>query len=129
MADTLSSLAQNYFFAIAAFLFMVGLHTMLTHSNLIKKIIALNIMESSIFLFFVAVGHVRGGRAPIMDPAGPSAGLYINPLPSALILTGIVVSVSITAFALGLVIKLYEHYGVLDVDVILRMIREKQDDH
>lgn len=128
MAEILSQLADNYFYAIAAFLFMVGLHTMLTHSNLIKKVIALNIMESAIFLFFVAIGYVRGGRAPIMEAGVPPSGLYINPLPSALILTGIVVSVSITAFALSLVIKLYEHYGVLDVDEILRMIRERAED-
>ena len=128
MLDMLGDIAHNYFFAISAILFIVGLHTMLTHSNLIKKVIALNIMETSIFLFFVAIGYVRGGRAPMMEPGGPVDAAYINPLPSALILTGIVVSVSITAFALALIVKLYQHYGVLDVDEILRMIRERQDD-
>lgn len=128
MLEMLSAIADNYFFAISAILFIVGLHTMLTHSNLIKKVIALNIMETSIFLFFVAVGYVRGGQAPIMEASGAVTGAYINPLPSALILTGIVVSVSITAFALALIVKLYQYYGVLDVDEILRMIRERQDD-
>ncbi len=128
MVEVLGQLTDNYFYAISAVLFMVGLHTMLTHSNLIKKVIALNIMETSIFLFFVAVGYVRGGKAPIIDPVEGAVGLYINPLPSALILTGIVVSVSITAFALGLIVKLYQHFGVLDADEILRMIREQSDD-
>jgi multicomponent Na+:H+ antiporter subunit C len=91
---------------------------MLTHSNLIKKIIGLNIMETSVFLFFVAIGYVRGGSPPILT--NPS-DVIINPLPSALILTGIVVGVSVTAFAISLVIKIYKAYGTIDAEEIMRI--------
>ncbi len=108
---------------MAIVLFLIGFWIMLTHSNLIKKIIGMNIMETAIFLFFVAIGYVKGGRAPIYTEPG---ALYVNPIPSALILTGIVVSVSITAFALSLVIKLYSHYGTVDADEIA-LIRSHEE--
>ncbi|RJX26251.1 MAG: cation:proton antiporter [Dethiobacter sp.] len=117
-------LLNNYYYFVAMVLFVIGFHTMLTHSNLIKKIIGMNIMDTSIFLFFVAIGYVRGGRAPIIQEG---AGYqYINPLPSALILTGIVVAVSVTAYALSLISKLYAHYGTVDADEIA-LIRAREE--
>lgn len=106
-----------YFFAII--LFIIGFHTMLTHNNLIKKVIGMNIMDMAIFLFFVAIGYVRGGRSPILEPGVAHA--FINPLPSVLILTGIVVAVSVTAYALSLIISLYKHYGTIDAEEIMRI--------
>ncbi|MBT9139542.1 MAG: Na(+)/H(+) antiporter subunit C1 [Dehalococcoidia bacterium] len=106
-----------YFFAIL--LFIIGFHTMLTHNNLIKKVIGMNIMDTAIFLLFVAIGYVRGGRSPILEPGVDH--VFINPLPTALILTGIVVAVSVTAYALSLIIKLYKHYGTIDAEEIMRI--------
>ncbi|MCR3921798.1 MAG: cation:proton antiporter subunit C [Firmicutes bacterium] len=117
--EILSRLHQNSFYFFAIILFIIGFHTMLTHDNLIKKIIGMNIMDTSIFLFFVAIGYVRGGRAPILEPG--TTQTYINPVPSALILTGIVVGVSITAYALSLIVKLYKHYGTIDAEEIMRL--------
>ena len=115
---------DNLFYAMAFVIFLTGFWIMLSHANLIKKIIGMNIMESAIFLFLVAIGYVRNGSAPIITEANSSI-TYVNPLPSALILTGIVVSVSVTAFALGLVVRLYQHYGTVDVDEITRMRSEE----
>lgn len=122
--EIINKLLQNYYYFAAMVLFVIGFHTMLTHSNLIKKIIGMNIMETSVFLFFVSVGYVHGGRAPIF--LNGDAYDYVNPLPSALILTGIVVAVSVTAYALSLIVKLYEHYGTLDADEIA-LIRTRED--
>ena len=118
-----STLLNNMHYFAAMLLFLIGFHTMLTHSNLIKKIIGMNIMETSVFLFFISIGYIRGGNAPIIDP---SVSGYINPLPSALILTGIVVGVSLTAFALAMTVKLYEYYGTVDTDEILRLRDEEE---
>lgn len=115
---------DNAFYAMAFIIFLTGFWIMLSHANLIKKIIGMNIMESAIFLFLVAIGYIKDGSAPIITDANPSV-TYVNPLPSALILTGIVVSVSVTAFALGIVVKLYQHYGTVDVDEITRMRSEE----
>jgi len=80
-------------------------------------------MESSIFLLFIAAGNIRGGAVPILDTTGEQLQ-YINPLPSALILTGIVVSVSVTAFALALIMKLNRIYGTIDSREIFRLRNE-----
>ncbi len=118
MIDVAMRLYENMYYLVSVILFVIGFHTLLTHSNLIKKIIGMNIMETAVFLFFVSTGYVRGGVAPIIEPGVEQ---YVNPLPTALILTGIVVAVSVTAFALSLIVKLYESYGTLDAEEIMRI--------
>jgi multicomponent Na+:H+ antiporter subunit C len=113
-----------YFFAVV--LFLIGAYTLLVHPNLLKKIIGLNIASTAVFLFFIAMGNVRGRMEPLIDPAHPAAE-FVNPVPSALILTGIVVSVSITAFALALVLKLYRHFGMLNAEEIVRLRGRGED--
>nr|WP_177159647.1 cation:proton antiporter subunit C [Anaerobranca gottschalkii] len=121
--EFIRALITNYYYFVSILLFLIGFHTMLTHSNLIKKVIGMNIMETSIFLFFVAIGYVDGKNAPILNEKAVG---YINPLPSALILTGLVVGVSLTAFSLSLIVKLYKYYGTLDADEIMR-IRSQEE--
>ncbi len=114
--DLLTGIAHNYYYMVAIILFVIGMHTMLTHGNMIKKVIAMNIMDTSVFLMFVAIGYSYGSKAPII---GEEVGVvYANPLPGALILTGIVVAVSVTAYALSLVVKIHHFYGTCDYDEI-----------
>ena len=125
-----SNLLTNYIEATAFILFGIGLTTLMLHKNLIKKLIGFNIMETSIFLFLTAQGYISGRSAPIIVDGITEIEYYINPLPSALVLTGIVVAVSITAFMLVLCIKIYEHYGTLDMDKIMLMAlaeREREE--
>lgn len=121
-------LAANYPYVFAVVLFVIGVHTLLAHANLLKKIIGLNIAGTAVFLYFIAMGNVRGRLEPLVDPAHPHAE-FVNPVPSALILTGIVVAVSVTAFALSLVLKLYRHYGTLDAEEIVRLRSILDEDH
>lgn len=116
----------NYIGAIA--LFVIGLRIVVTHSNLIKRIMGLNIMGTGVFLFFVAIGNVTGGIPPIIND-GQSSPVYINPLPSVLILTGIVVVVSITVYSLSLVIRIYENYNTIDQKELTRLQAEEENDH
>jgi multicomponent Na+:H+ antiporter subunit C len=113
----ISDAAVQYNYLVSSTLFLIGLYTMITRKNLIKKIMGLNIMETSVLLFFISLGSVEGGRAPIIIP-GEENVLYVNPLPQALVLTAIVIAVSVTGFALALIIKLYGDYGTLDSDKI-----------
>ncbi len=111
-------------YIVTVILFSIGLYALVVKPNLLKKLIGLNIMETAVYLFFVAVGDVRLGasssqwaKAPFIHNAQAAAqGLepMTNPIPSALILTAIVVSVCITALALSVTVKLYQHYGTLD---------------
>ena len=102
----------------------------LAESNLIKKIIGLNIMETSVFLFFIALGNVAGKGPPVISPYDPGSdilrGEFINPLPSVLVLTGIVVALSVTAFALVIVIKVYNYYGTIETDEIFEIRSRKK---
>lgn len=116
--SSFDSIIDNINYIGAFILFIIGLYTVLTHSNLLKRIIGVNIMETSIFLFFVSIGYIKGGQAPIIDVTLGEV-VYVNPLPSAMILTGIVVAVSITAYALSLIIRIHEAYGTIELTEIL----------
>jgi len=119
----MANFVSNHFEVTAMVLFGIGFVTLLMQKNLIKKIIGLNIMDSAIFLFLASKGYISGRSAPIIIDGITTAENYVNPIPSALVLTGIVVAVSITAFALALSLKLYERYGTLDMDKIYIMAK------
>ncbi|MDO4490362.1 MAG: cation:proton antiporter subunit C [Lachnospiraceae bacterium] len=112
--------------ACAMILFGIGFTTLLLHKNLIKKIIGLNIMDTAVYLFLAAMGYIDGRVAPIVVNGITDMDHYINPIPSGLVLTGIVVSVSTTALMLALTIRLYQKYHSLDLDeILMRMQREE----
>ena len=102
---------------ISLLLFMIGLYGVISKNNLIKKIIGLAIINASVVLFFIAIGYREGGLAPIMssEEVGSTNIIFVNPIPQALMLTAIVVSISLTAVALALVVKIYSKYKTLDV--------------
>ena len=101
---------------------MLGFYAMIAKDNLIKKIIGMNIFQTAVFLMYISIGKVRGGTAPILWEAG---GPYDNPLPHVLILTAIVVSVSTTAVAFGLIIRIYKAFGTIQETTILEVKRRK----
>ncbi len=117
-------LYERYFITGSIILFGVGFVILMLHNNLIKKLIGMNIMDTAVFLFFITQGYIDGREAPIIRGEFQGAEGYVNPVPTALMLTGIVVAVSITAFALALIIKLHEKYGTIELDEILKMREE-----
>lgn len=111
--------------AVAFLLFGIGFANLLLQRNLVKKIIGLNIMDSGLYLFLAEKGYISGRVAPIIVDGVQSVEAYINPVPSGLVLTGIVVSVSVTAFMLALTVRLYKRYHTLDLDEIsMRLNKE-----
>ena len=92
-------------------LMMIGFYIVIAQSNLVKKIIGLNIFQTSVFIFYISAGKVDGGTAPILVEG---ATVYSNPLPHVLILTAIVVGIATTALALALVMRIREAYGTVD---------------
>jgi len=95
-------------------LFCVGLYMLVAKSNLLKKLLGLNVMETAVFAFIVTAGMVEGGDPPIMV-AGTSAP-FASPIPHAMVLTGIVVAVSVTAVALALIVQIHAHFGTIEID-------------
>lgn len=120
-----SNLLANLEETVAIILFGIGFTTLLFNRNIIKKIIGFNIMDSSVFFFLASMGYIDHRVAPIIIGGNTSAELYINPIPSGLVLTGIVVSVSVTAMMLALSIRLYQRYHTLNMDEIYMFAQEE----
>jgi multicomponent Na+:H+ antiporter subunit C len=110
--ETIAEL-YNYWAVVA--LMSIALYIIVAQHNLIKKIIGLNIFQTSIFIFYISVGNVEGGTAPILSD---SISVYSNPLPHVLILTAIVVGIATTALALALIVRIKEAYGTIEEDDI-----------
>ncbi|MBQ3223435.1 MAG: cation:proton antiporter subunit C [Clostridia bacterium] len=122
----LQNLAANYEEVAAMILFGIGFTNLLLQQNLIKKIIGFGMMDAAIFLFLASMGYVEGGKAPIVVDGILDASYYINPVPGGLVLTGIVVSVSVTAVMLALAVRLYRRYHTLDLDEITYLARKEE---
>ncbi len=116
---------SNYAEVIAMALFATGFANLLLQKNLIKKIIGLNIMDSSIYLFLAVKGYITGRTVPIVVDGVTSVERYINPIPAGLVLTGIVVSVSVSALMLSLTIRLYRRYRTLNLDEISTRLKKE----
>ena len=118
---------HNYEEMAAMILFGIGFTTLLLHKNMIKKIIGFSIMDSAVYLFLAAKGYINGRVAPIVVDGVQSMEAYINPIPAGLVLTGIVVSVSVTALMLSLTVRLYRRYHTLDIDEITAQMRREEE--
>lgn len=113
-------LQYNYWIVIV--LMMIGFYIVISHGNLIKKLLGLTIFQTSVFILYISMGKVEGGSAPILDE---SITLYSNPLPHVLILTAIVVGIATTALGLALVVRIHESYGTVEEDRIQQMDNEQ----
>jgi multicomponent Na+:H+ antiporter subunit C len=110
------SFLNNYIYYIGAFgLVFIGLYILLTKHNLIKMIIGLAIMDTGVNLLLIAIGYVKEGTAPIFSRPELIPEGMVDPTPQALVLTAIVIGVAVLALALSLAIRLYQHYGTLDM--------------
>jgi len=98
-------------------LFLIGLYGVVSKRNLIKIIIGIAIMEYSINLFFIMIGYIEGGTAPIITK-GFEQAQFVDPLPQAMILTSIVIGLATTALLLAVAIRIYQKYGTFDINDI-----------
>lgn len=124
----LQNLWENRIPVVSVLLFAVGFTTLMLHRNLLKKIIGLNIMDTAAYLFLTSLGYIAGRKPPIITGGSTEPSEYVNPLPAGLVLTGIVVSVSVTALMLSLTVRLYRRYHTLDLDRIYATARAEQEE-
>ena len=101
-------------------LMMTGLYIVIARGNLVKKIVGLNIFQTSMFMFYISIGKVTGGTAPIFpyDMEIDPNVIYSNPLPHVLILTAIVVGIATTSLGLALIVRIRESYGTIEEEKI-----------
>ena len=107
----------NYWIVIL--LMMTGLYMVISTRSYLKKVIGLNLFQTSVIIFYISMGDVIGGAAPIIEE-GVEVEHYSNPLPHVLMLTAIVVGVSTTALGLALVVRINKAYGSVEEDEIIR---------
>tara|TARA_R110000868_G_scaffold88461_1_gene246620 strand:+ start:1589 stop:2023 length:435 start_codon:yes stop_codon:yes gene_type:complete len=122
LAELLTLIGGHYNYWMVIILMMIGLYITISRGNLVKKIVGLNIFQSSVFMLYISMGKVAGGTAPIIT--GNPDEVYSNPLPHVLILTAIVVGISTTALALALVVRIREAFGTIEEDEILTIERD-----
>ena len=120
-------LIHNYLAVVSMVLFGIGFGNLLLQKNLIKKIIGMNIMDTAAYLFLTSIGYIQGRLSPVITEADTAAEHYVNPLPAGLVLTGIVVSVSVTAVMLALTIRIYRRYHTLNLDGIYRYVHDEME--
>ena len=116
----------NYEEMAAMILFGIGFTTLLLDRNMIKKIIGFSMMDSGVYLFLAAKVYIEGRTAPIVVDGVQSVEAYINPIPAGLVLTGIVVSVSVSALMLALSVRLYYRYHTLNLDEIVMLAGKEE---
>jgi multicomponent Na+:H+ antiporter subunit C len=102
-------------YLVVVFLMMAGFYVVIAQGNLIKKLVGLGLFQASVFILYITMGNISGGRAPIVVE-GVTA--YSSPLPHVLILTAIVVGVATTAVGLALAVRIHEAYDSVEEDQI-----------
>ncbi|MGI6150119.1 MAG: hypothetical protein GX195_09465 [Firmicutes bacterium] len=105
---------DNLFYLLTTILFLIGLWIVLSHGNLVKKIMGITIMKSAVFLCILASGFVHSQRG------------IPNPMPARIVIAGLVVTTAVTAVALALVAELARYYGTADINEITRLRRMGQ---
>ena len=109
-------IASHYVYWVLFAVMMIGLYVVISHGNLLKKLIGLSVFQVGVFLFFISLGKVDGGSAPIVSP---DVETYSHPLPQVLILTAIVVGVATLAVGLALAVRIFETYGTVEEEEVL----------
>jgi len=110
-----------YPYVFTLMIILIGLHAIIVAKNLLKKVIGLSILQAGVILFFIVYATKHKATVPIIDPVlGTDPSNYMNPLPHGLMLTAIVVAVATTGTALSLLIDIYNRFGTLDEDDILK---------
>jgi multicomponent Na+:H+ antiporter subunit C len=118
-------------YALCFLLFMIGLYCAVVKKNMVKIVIGIMVMEYAVNLFLIMLGYRAGGVAPILDKAQLEAGAgrlatdflnsSVDPLPQALVLTAIVISLGSLALMISICIRTYERYGTFDITQIRRL--------
>lgn len=105
-----------YNYIVAIVLMMIGLYIIIVDKNLIKKLIGINIFQTSVLLFYISLSYVRSAHLPIIEP---DTVKYSNPLPQVLMLTAIVVGIATFALGLSIVVRIQESYSCIEEDKIV----------
>ena len=113
-------LATKGIYSLVLILLFLGLYGMIVSNNYMKKMMAMNVMQVAVIFFYLCFAQKDGGMIPILNGITTDPNAYINPLPHALMLTAIVVSLGTTGVALAVLMRIKEAYGSVEEDEVLR---------
>ncbi len=116
-----------YNYWVCIILMMVGFYGVMAKTNLVKKAISLGLFQTGILVFYITIGKIDGGTAPVNVSGKAGEVIYTNPLPHALMLTAIVVGVATLAVAMAIVVNIRQTYGTVDEHDIHRLENEMPD--
>jgi NADH-quinone oxidoreductase subunit K/multicomponent Na+:H+ antiporter subunit C len=119
---------QGLFLTNAAALILVGLFGILTRKNIIKILLAINIMQTGVNLLLVGVGWLEEGVAPILEPGLGITSRFVDPLPQAMVLTAIVIAFGTTALGLTVAVNYIRSHGSMDTTSLMGRFTEKEED-
>ena len=114
-------MTHNLNYIIALSIFIVALYAIISSQNLIKKLLALGMLQMSVLLFFISLGKIIGGKVPILKCLDfvKCPEIYNNPVPHTLMLTAIVVGLSTLSVGLAIIIKIRQEIGSINEDEII----------
>ncbi|MBE8191341.1 MAG: cation:proton antiporter subunit C [Alphaproteobacteria bacterium] len=110
---------------LVIFLMMLGFYTLIARGNMVKKMVGLNVFQTSVFILYISMGKIDNSTAPILTD-NPLA-IYANPLPHVLILTAIVVGVATTALGYALIIRIYENFGTIEDHELVDFMEDEEN--
>jgi multicomponent Na+:H+ antiporter subunit C len=116
----MSVVSGHYGYWMTIVLMVAGMYIVIARGNLLKKLIGLAVLQTSVYLLYIGPAKLIGGTAPIV---ADGYAVYSNPLPHVLILTAIVVGVATLALGLAIVVRIREAYGSIEEDEILAQDR------
>jgi len=125
MNDVMQSLLGQWNYYLVITLMMIGFYAVIARANMVKKMVGLNIFQTSVFMLYISMGKISEGTAPILT--GEADTVYSNPLPHVLILTAIVVGVATTAVGYALIIRIQESFGTIEDDDIIVLMEDGAD--
>lgn len=102
-------------------LILIGMYAVLVKKNIVKIIIGLSIIDAGVHLLLIAIGYVEDATAPIFSTESLRPEQMVDPVPQALVLTAIVIGLGVTAVALSLAIRLYDHHKTLNINKIRKL--------
>jgi multicomponent Na+:H+ antiporter subunit C len=125
MSDLMQTLLGQWNYFLVITLMMIGFYAVIARGNMVKKMVGLNIFQTSVFMLYISMGKISEGTAPILT--GEADTLYSNPLPHVLILTAIVVGVATTAVGYALIIRIQESFGTIEDDDIIVLMDDEPE--
>lgn len=126
MTELNAFLAENGIFMLTIILFFLGIFGMISCGNYMKKLMCMNVMQVAVIFFFLCLGQKTGGTIPVSLGGILNPDDYINPLPHALMLTAIVVSLGTTGMGLALLMRIKDKYGTLEEEEIIKKEEERK---